>query len=226
MFQTNATGEVADHAFALALTWARQIPLIDRRMREGIWKITPDFPMPSFRDMRFVTLGCGRIAGEVLKRAEALGFGLAAYDPFVSEETMRTRGIEKIGLDEAISSADILSLHLPLNDETRHLLNINTLRTMKRSAIVVNTARGGLIDTVALATALGEGVILGAGLDVYEIEPLAAEHPLLRAPRVLLTSHIAWYSEASAPRLQRMAAEEAVRALRGEPLRSQVNRRG
>jgi D-3-phosphoglycerate dehydrogenase len=220
-----ASGEVADHALALALTLARQTAAIDRRLRDGTWKITPDLPMPSFRDMRFVTLGCGRIAREVLLRAKGFGFALAAYDPFISPEAMTEIGVSKIGLEEALATADILSLHLPLNAETRHLLNTKTLRAMKKTAIVINTARGGLIDTLALAAELTEGTILGAGIDVYETEPLPLDHPLRKAPRALLTSHIAWFSDASAPRLQRMVAEEAIRGLRGEPLRGQVNPR-
>jgi D-3-phosphoglycerate dehydrogenase len=95
---------------------------------------------------------------------------------------------------------------------------------MKPTAIIVNTARGSLIDTVALAAALSAGTIAGAGVDVFEAEPLPADHPLRAAPRALLTSHVAWYSESSIPRLQQLAAEEVVRGLRGEPFKNQVNK--
>jgi len=218
-----ASGEVADHTLGLALALARQIPLIDARLRRGEWKITADHPLPSFRDMTFVTLGYGKIARETLHRARAFGFRLAAHDPFVDEATLRADGVSPVGREEAIATADILSLHLPLSAATRHLLNADSLRRMMRTAIVINSSRGGLIDTLALARALEAGEIFAAGLDVFEEEPLPPKHPIRRAPRTLLTSHLAWYSNASAPRLQQMAAEEIVRGLRGEPLRSRVN---
>lgn len=218
-----ATGEVCDHALALALALSRQLPLIDGRLRRGTWEVVPDHPMAAFNEMRFVTLGFGRIARGVLERAAPFGFRLAACDPFVEPETMQAAGVEPLSLEEAIRTADILSLHLPLTEETRHVIDGPRIAAMKRSAILVNTARGPLIDTQALAEALQDGQLLGAGLDVFETEPLERDHPILSAPRTLLTSHIAWHSSASIRRLKRMAAEEALRGLRGEPLRSQVN---
>jgi D-3-phosphoglycerate dehydrogenase len=117
-----------------------------------------------------------------------------------------------------------LSLHLPLSTETKHFISATRLASMKRTAILVNTARGPLIDTLALAEALKSGTIGGAGLDVFETEPLAVDHALRKAPNALLTSHVAWYSESSIPRLQRLAAEEVARGLKGEPLKNQVNK--
>lgn len=213
--------EVADHTVALALAQARQLFQIDTRVRAGVWKIHPDSPMPSFSEMIFATAGYGRIARAVLDRARAFGFRLAAYDPF---ETPPSDRVAPLSLDEIFRQADILSLHTPLSPETRHFVNADRLAQMKPTAIVVNTARGGLIDTMALAQALKDGTIAAAGLDVFESEPLEADHPLRTCPNALLTSHVAWFSEKSVPRLQRLAAQEAVRALRGEPLRNQVNK--
>lgn len=212
--------EVADHTVALALSLARQLPLIDARTRAGVWKIYPDKPMPAFCDMTFATAGYGRIARAVLHRARAFGFKLAAYDPYI---TVPKSEALPLSLDELFRNADILSLHTPLSPETKHLINRERLAQMKPTAIVVNTARGGLVDTVALAEALRSGIIAAAGLDVFESEPLEPEHPLRACPNALLTSHVAWFSEKSVPKLQRMAAEEAVRALRGEALRNRVN---
>lgn len=219
-----ATGEVADHTLALALALARQTGLIDQRLRSGLWKIVPDSAMPSFRDSRFTLLGFGKIAREVARRAQAFGFEVAAHDPFVSAPVLSAAGVTPLTLDAAIATADILSLHLPLNEKTRHLINATTLARMKRNAILVNTSRGALIDSAALATALAAGTIFAAGLDVHEQEPLPPAHPIFRAPRTLLTSHVAWFSDQSAPRLQRMAAEEVTRGVLGQPLRSQINR--
>jgi D-3-phosphoglycerate dehydrogenase len=213
--------EVADHTVALALAHARQLIQIDMRTRAGVWKIIPDKPMPSFSEMTFATAGYGRIARAVLDRARAFGFKLAAYDPYVAPPSDR---VAPLSLDELFLQADILSLHVPLTPETKHLVNAVRLAQMKPTAILVNTARGGLIDTTALAQALQAGTIAAAGVDVFESEPLEENHPLRKCPNVLLTSHVSWLSEQSVPKLQLLAAQEAVRALKGEPLRNQVNR--
>ena len=213
--------EVADHTVALALAHARQLLQIDTRIRSGVWKIYPDKPMPSFSEMTFATAGYGRIARAVLDRARIFGFKVAAYDPYVAPPSDR---VAPLSLDELFRQADILSLHIPLSSETEHLVNAGRLAQMKPTSIIVNTARGGLIDTVALAQALQAGTIAAAGLDVFESEPLEKDHPLRKCPNALLTSHVSWFSEKSVPKLQRLAAQEAVRALKGEPLRNQVNK--
>lgn len=216
--------EVADHAMALALSLARQLPQTHARTCTGEWKITPPGPMPAFRDMTFACAGFGRIARAVLARARAFGFHLAAYDPFVPAPVFQEAGVRPLTLGDLFSTADILSLHLPLTAETRHFVGGERLTRLRPSAIIVNTSRGGLIDTEALAAALVDGRIAGAGLDVYEHEPLPAQHPLRGAPNAILTSHTAWFSAASVPRLQQLAADEVVRVLRGDPARNQVNR--
>ena len=215
---------MADHAVSLALALGRQLPQIDKRFRGGLWKITPDSPMPAFREMTFATAGFGRIGRSVLERARGFKFKLAAYDPYVDAEKMAESGVRKLSLDELFAEADVLSLHLPLTPETQHLVNATRLQQMKSHAILINTARGGLIDTVALAGALQKGDIGYAGLDVYEEEPLGRDHPLFACENAILTSHVAWFSESSVPLLQRLAAEEIVRGMRNEPLKNQVNR--
>jgi D-3-phosphoglycerate dehydrogenase len=217
-------GEVAGHAMALGLALARQLPQLDARLRAGTWKITPDRPMPALGEMTFATAGFGRIARAAHVMMAGFGGPRIAYDPFVPAAVMAEAGVEKVELDALIARSDLLSLHLPLTPETRHFINAARLAVMKPTAIIVNTARGPLIDTVALAVALQAGTIAGAGVDVFENEPLPADHPLRTAPRALLTSHVAWYSESSIPRLQQLAAEEVVRGLRGEPLKNQVNK--
>lgn len=215
--------EVADHALALALSLARQIPQTDAVVRSGTWKIIPPSPFPSFRSTTFATAGFGRIARAVLERARSFGFRLAAYDPFVPANAFAEAGVQRLELDALWRESGILSLHLPLTSETRHMVGEASLSRMRGDAIVINTARGGLIDTRALARALVEKRIAGAGLDVFETEPLEADHPLRQAPNVLLTSHTAWYSAGSVPELQRKSAEAVVRAIRGEALVNVVN---
>ncbi len=216
--------EVAEHTVALALALIRQLPMIDRRLRGGTWKIVPDKPMPSLKGAVYATAGFGRIARAA--HAMMAGFGVTsiAYDPFVPADVMAAARVEKVGLEALFPRADVLSLHLPLTPETRHFVGAASMASMKPHAVLVNTARGGLVDTRALAVALRDGVVAGAGLDVFETEPIEKDHPLFSCPNALLTSHVAWYSESSIPRLQQLAAEEVARGLRGEPLRNQVNR--
>ena len=210
--------EVADHSVALALSLGRQLHQLDRRVRAGTWRITPDAPMPAFRSMTFATVGLGRIARGVLSRARPFGFRLAAYDPHVSDEAFERAGVERLDLDSLFAEADVISLHCPLTPETTHLVDAARLAQMKPTSILINTARGGLIDTHALASALEAGEIASAGLDVFEPEPLDDDHPLRGCPNALLTSHVSWYSEQSVPMLQRKAAEEAVRLITGQPV--------
>jgi D-3-phosphoglycerate dehydrogenase / 2-oxoglutarate reductase len=215
--------EVADHTMALALSLGRQLSAIQERLRAGTWTITPPAPMPAFRDMTFAVIGLGRIGRAVLGRALGFGFKLAAYDPVLPLQAFHDAGARRLTLDEAFAEADMLSLHIPLGPETRHMVSADRLRAMKRTAILINTSRGGLVDTRGLAAALEAGLIAGAGLDVFEEEPIPPAHPLLRSPNTMLTSHVAWYSQASISRLQRLAGEEAVRGIKGQAPRNQVN---
>jgi D-3-phosphoglycerate dehydrogenase len=216
-----AIDEVADHALALALACNRLLVPTDRRLREGTWKIIPPGKVVGLRGARFAVAGFGRIGRAVLDRAKAFGCVPCAYDPFVSDEALAGAGVQRLSLEELFATTDLVSLHLPLNAETRHLVSQERLQSMRPTAVLVNTSRGGLIDTVALAKELEAGTISAAGLDVYEIEPLAADHPLRQSRTAILTSHTAWYSEASIPRLQQLAGEEIARAIRGEkPLHS------
>jgi phosphoglycerate dehydrogenase-like enzyme len=131
--------------------------------------------------------------------------------------------VKRLSLEELLSAADILSLHVPLNAETHHILTAERLSHMKPGAILINTARGALVDTKALAALLERGHLAGAGLDVFEEEPPPPNHPLLRAPNTVLTTHYAWLSEESRRLLPLLGAEEVIRGVRGEPLRSCVN---
>ncbi len=214
--------EVADHAVTLAITLARQVPFYDRDLQAGGWAPTARLEMPDFDQMVFGTFGFGRIARKVLERVRAFGFRLIAHDPLVDAATMRTLGVEKVQQDDLFAAADILSLHCPLTPETRHVVNARRLALMKPQAVLVNTARGALVDTSALVEALHDNRIGFAGLDVFEEEPLPPQHPLRGAPRTVLTPHVAWYSTGSLDRLQRLAAEEIKRSLDGQPLRCPV----
>jgi len=214
--------EVADHTVAMALSLIRQLTRVDTLIREGVWKTYPSKRLLPLEKVNFVSLGFGKIAREVLKRANIFGCRLFAYDPYVTEKEMLQVNTRKISLDEAFTIADVLSLHLPLVKETYYIVDKQRLKEMHSNAVILNTSRGALIDTIALADSLKQGLISGAGLDVFEKEPLAPDHPIRSAPNVILTSHIAWYSEESIPKLQRMAAEEILLALSSRQVRNRI----
>ncbi|MCS6777295.1 MAG: C-terminal binding protein [Chloroherpetonaceae bacterium] len=216
------TEEVADHAMALALSLSRGLPFLERSLRSGQWIPALPGPIAAFRTLCFGVLGCGRIGRATLERARAFRFQLLACDPYLPAEAFPA-GVRACALDELLAWSDILSLHAPLTPETRHLINTRRLAQMKPTSILINTARGAIVDTHALVEALADRRIAAAGLDVFEEEPLPPDHPLLQSPRVLVTPHHAWYSTQSREALYRMAVEEALRAVHGVPLRSCVN---
>lgn len=215
--------EVADHALSMAFALNRQLPQTNARLRSGVWQITPPGPILPPSEMTFATSGFGRIAQAVLAKAKALGFKVAACDPYCPKEIMQEKEVLPLGIDELFQKADILSLHLPLTKETHSYINGKSLAQMKQGAILVNTSRGGLIDIDALAHSLENNHLGGAGLDVFPEEPPDVTHPIFSSDKVILTSHIAWNSTASVPKLQQLAAEEAIRGLSGESLKNQVN---
>ncbi|WP_415184682.1 C-terminal binding protein [Phaeovulum sp.] len=212
--------EVADHATAFSLALARKLGSFDSGIRSGEWKIASMVSgLRSLRDTTVGLIGMGRIARAYAARMAVFGCKITGFDPYVSDEDAKAAGITPLARDEVIASANILSLHLPFTPQTRHLINAAAIATMPAGAIVINCSRGGLIDEDALAAALVSGQLSGAGLDVFEKEPLPDASPLRKAPNVLMSPHAAFYSDASVRALQRLASEEALRGLRGEALR-------
>jgi D-3-phosphoglycerate dehydrogenase / 2-oxoglutarate reductase len=154
-------------------------------------------------------VGYGRIGRRVAEKARAFGLEVVAYDPYASTAD----GVELLGLDELLRHADILSLHVPLTPETRHMIGARELARLAPGSLVINIGRGGLVDEDALVAALHSGHIAGAALDVTEIEPLPLDSPLLDAPNVILTPHVAWVSEVALSDLKRLTAENALRLI-------------
>jgi D-3-phosphoglycerate dehydrogenase len=214
---------VADHAALLTGMLVRRIPRFDRRMHDGA---TPDLtefgPVRSLESLTVGLVGAGRIAQLTAARLQAFGLTVIAADPFADEAELASRGIRLTSLDDLLSSSDVVSLHAPLTADTTHLLDDAAFAAMRDGVFVVNTARGGLVDTDALVRALDSGRVAGAALDVTDPEPLPADSALRRRDNVVLTPHVAFYSTESMARLQRQAVEEARRALLGEALRSPV----
>lgn len=215
-----ATGEVADHTATLILTALRKIIPLDRSIRAGIWDpVGSARPIKSFSDSVVGFVGFGRIGREVHARLHAFGFTSIVSDPLVDAAELASRDIRRVDLEELFATADVVTLHAPLTSATRHVVNAQHLKLMKPSAIVVNTARGSLIDTMALQEALASKRVAGAALDVFEQEPLPLDAPIRGFSNVILTPHAAWYSTRSAERLQALAADEVDRHLSGRPPR-------
>ncbi|MBW1639155.1 C-terminal binding protein [Microbacterium resistens] len=217
---------VADHTIALALAVLRRVVDYHREITgspDGWVGATAIGAIPALSDLTYGLVGTGQIGRKVAARIRAFGSSVIAYDPYADAGILAAEGIRLVGIEELLARADVISVHAPLTRETTHLIDADAIARMKRTAILVNTARGALVDTVAAAEAVSSGRLGGLGLDVFEREPLEHGHALRTAPRTLLTPHAAFYSETSLRNLQRLAAEEAGRALRGEPLRCAVN---
>jgi D-3-phosphoglycerate dehydrogenase len=215
-----ATGEVADHTATLILTALRKIIALDQSVRAGVWdavSVAKPLQKPSESTVGFV--GFGRIGREVQVRLQPFGFSTIVADPFAQASALAAAHARAVDLDELFSTVDVVTLHAPLTAETHHVVNAHRLSQMKHSALLVNTARGGLVDAQALEAALSAGQIAGAALDVFEQEPLPANSGLRRFSNVILTPHAAWYSDQSVERLQSLAADEIDRFLSGRPAR-------
>jgi D-3-phosphoglycerate dehydrogenase / 2-oxoglutarate reductase len=218
------TDEVADHTATSLLASLRKLAALDASVRAGQWAaVAVCKPMRPFRESTVGFLGLGRIGRAVMDRLRPFGFSFLVFDPALSETDLAPLGASKAATTDALfAAADALALHAPSTPATRGIVNAGTLARMKPNAMIVNTARGDLIDAAALASALQDGVIAGAALDVFDTEPLPADHVLRSAPNLQLSPHAAWYSDASIDRLQALAADEIRRALAGEPVRSPV----
>jgi D-3-phosphoglycerate dehydrogenase / 2-oxoglutarate reductase len=208
--------EVSDHAISMILSLARRIPHDDYQIKHGGWGIGPFLPIPAFADLTFGLVGFGSIARKVSEKARPFRFRQIASDPVVPAEVFTNYGVDRVDLDTLLRTADIISLHCPLFAETRHMINAGSIARMKPGTILVNTARGPLVNEADLVAALKAGRIVGAGLDVFEIEPLAADSPLRSLPNVILTSHAASVSTRAVDLLQVQAAEAACDILLGK----------
>ena len=215
--------EVSDHALALILSLERGVPRLDRSVRAGSWELTWAPSIRRLRGVRLGLVGFGRIARALGIKAAAVGFTIAATDPFVSDDSMREARVEPLTLDQLLASSDVISIHAPLTAESHHLIGREQLACVKPGAFLVNTSRGALVDTVALIEALEDGPLAGAGLDVLETEPPNPDDPLLRRPDVVITPHAAFFSRESVAELQRKAAEQVVAALAGATPRYAIN---
>ena len=213
------TVSATELTFALILALLRKIPMADRSMKDGEW-VRSRFQGAELAGKTLGLVGAGRVGTEVARRAKAFDMHVLVYDPYLNEERARAAELELVSLDEVLKAADVLSLHVPLTDSTAGMLGERQLALMKPGAYLVNAARGGVVDETALLNALEAGRLAGAAFDVYEEEPLAADHPLRRLENVVLTPHLG----ASTEEAQRGVALEIAHAVRAALLEGDLSR--
>ncbi|HVN77899.1 MAG TPA: C-terminal binding protein [Terriglobia bacterium] len=215
--------EVAEQAIALLLACGRRLVssrrVLDASSARGSWDFADVVPIYRMAGQTLGIIGCGRIGSLVYLKLKSFGCKFLICDPYLSEDRKRELGIEVVGMETAFRNSDFISIHTPLTPETRHLVNARTLALMKPTAYLVNTARGPMVDAQALADALKNGVVAGAGIDVYDIEPPPPSYPLFGLPNVILTPHLAWYSEDAGRRIRELIVTEVDRFLSGQPPR-------
>jgi D-3-phosphoglycerate dehydrogenase len=234
-----SVNEVSDQAMAFLLAFSRRIFPVAQAVRQGLWK-AGSREMEKARGQMFRLaeqtlgiVGVGRIGGRLALKARAFGMRVIGFDPYLSSEELLARGVEKVDFANLLREADYVSIHAPLSAETKNMLGFAEFKQMKPTAVIINTARGGIIDEKALCQALSERMIAGAGLDVTNPEPPSPDNPLLKMDQVLVTGHFAYFSETSLRELHVKSAEAIVAALKGEwppflanpEVRQQPNRR-
>ena len=218
--------EVAEHTIGLILAVGRKIVLADRKSRRGDWVPGMDAILRPIRRLKGQTIGLiglGKIGRCAAVKAQGLGLKVIAYDPYANAEAAKAAGVTLMSLEELLPQADILSLHVPDTPQTRGLINAHTLALLKPQTILVNVARGPVVDEVALAAALSSGHLAGAGLDVLQQEPIQLPHPLTEFENVVFTCHYASLSVESYAIMRQQTSEQAVQIIHGEYPMNLVN---
>lgn len=209
---------VAEHTMASVLAVTKQLTTLDAGMRAGRWD-KPGFLGREIAGLRMGLVGIGAIARATARMAQGFGLRLSAYDPHAPETVFADAGVARVAdLEALLAGSDILSLHCPLTAETRNLLDARRLALLPQGAVVVNTARGGLIDEPALLKAVRSGHLSGAALDSFAVEPPAADHPFFGEPRILLSPHVAGVTAEAGARVARAAVEGALDSIEGRPV--------
>jgi D-3-phosphoglycerate dehydrogenase len=209
--------EVSDHAMALLLALARKVALSNNLVQAGRWEMPAVVPIHRLAGRVLGLVGFGNIPRVLTPKAKAFGLRVVAHDPQVARETLAAAGVEAMSFEQLLEISDFVSIHAPLLPATRGLFNAEVLRKMKRGAILINTARGPLVDEAALSAALDAGHLGAAALDVVAVEPLPRESRLLGRDNVILTPHTAFYSVEALEELQTKCAADVARVLTGQP---------
>ncbi len=215
--------EVAVHALSLMLALRRRVVYFDHALRQGVWRGWPGgASMNRLSGQTVGVIGLGRIGREFARRARAIFGQVLACDPYIPQADFASAGVRQVDLSELLRASDAVTIHVPLTRTTRHLIGARELAFMKPKAVLVNTARGAVVDQLALAAALDAQVIEGAACDVWEREPAQLEHPLFRCQNFIGTPHLAGISVESQLDNRTKQAQEVVRVLTGHPPRNPV----
>jgi D-3-phosphoglycerate dehydrogenase / 2-oxoglutarate reductase len=209
--------EVSDHAMALLLALARKVPFANAMVQSGRWEMAAVAPIHRLQGRTLGLVGLGHIPRALVPKAKAFGLEVLACDPFVAPDAFASLGVESVGFDALLAASDFVSIHAPLTRETRGMFNAGAFARMKPGALLINTARGAIIDEKALIEALDSGRLGGAALDVVETEPPPKDWPLIGRPNVVLTPHTAFYSVEALEELQTKCATDVARVLSGQP---------
>lgn len=229
----NAAGcnsiEVSEQMIGLMIAISRKLVRMNQYVREGRWRRhTAELhsyrgPVSRIAGQTLGIVGLGNVGRQVAPRAQGMKMNVQAVDPYVAPEIAEAMGVKLVSLDELVQTSDVVSLHAPLVPATRKMFGKDQFAAMKKTAYLLNCARGGLVDTEALYEALTSGEIAGAALDVTDPEPMPADHPILTLPNVIVTCHTAANSNESYVDCQTHAAREVVRVLQGEPPTTEIN---
>ena len=208
--------EVSDHAMALLLALARKVPYSNKLVQGGRWEMPAVVPLRRLEGQTLGLIGLGGIPRAMVPKAQSFGLKVIAYDPFLSKDMFASLRVESVSLDDLYARSDMISVHAPLSPQTRGLVNAAAFAKMKEGVLIVNTARGPLIDEAALLDALDSGKVGGAGLDVVTTEPLPKGSPLVGRDNLILTPHTGFYSIEALEELQTKCATDVARVLSGE----------
>ena len=209
--------EVATHTIALMLAAIRKICFYNNQLIDGKWLVNSGYSIRRLSTMTLGLVGFGHIARQTAKYAQAFGMTIYAYDPFVTEEQMAALNVKKMDLDELCRNSDVVSVHVPLNEQTRHIINKDNIAIMKDGVILINTSRGPQVCEEDLIAAVKSGKVKAAGLDVCESEPISIpHHPLFETGNIIVTPHAAYYSEEASVDLWSKAAQTVANVLNGE----------
>ena len=208
--------EVSDHAMALLLSLTRKIPLSNKLVQAGRWEMPAVVPINRLEGQVLGLIGLGGIPRSMVPKAQAFGYKVIANDPYLPKDVFASLKVESVSLDELYARSDAISVHAPLMPATRGLVNAAAFAKMKKGVLIVNTARGPLIDEAALLAALDSGKVAGAALDVVTTEPLPKDSPLIGRDNLILTPHTGFYSIQALEELQTKCATDVARVLSGE----------
>jgi D-3-phosphoglycerate dehydrogenase / 2-oxoglutarate reductase len=219
--------EVAEQAMMLLLLcrrrFTKQVQALEESIVKGQWDFSRVIPIRRFSNTKAGIIGCGRIGSLVVQMLRGFGIEVMVHDPYLSVARQAELGIKSVPLEELLPNADLVTIHPSLTHETKYMIGEKQLRMMKPTAVLVNTARGAIVDAQALAKACGEGWIAGAGIDVFDKEP-PEKHSVLRGvPNLILTPHLAWYSEDAGRSIREKILEDIYRFLEGRPPRFPIN---